>query len=109
MSSLNLWIQRNRLVDQQLQRDPVLQRSTIFRRGLVYYSSRNLDKLSISRVYLPFLQIVRYCIFVQRRRDRINEKMKALQELIPRCNKVVYDIFYKFCFLSPTIERPHLF
>ncbi|KAM1265754.1 hypothetical protein ACFX2J_035399 [Malus domestica] len=24
---------------------------------------------------------------VQRRRDRINEKMKALQELIPRCNK----------------------
>jgi len=29
-----------------------------------------------------------YCIFLQRRRDRINEKMKALQELIPRCNKV---------------------
>ncbi|KAM2009377.1 hypothetical protein FF1_003925 [Malus domestica] len=26
-------------------------------------------------------------ISVQRRRDRINEKMKALQELIPRCNK----------------------
>lgn len=25
----------------------------------------------------------------QRRRDRINEKMKALQELIPRCNKVL--------------------
>ena len=25
---------------------------------------------------------------MQRRRDRINEKMKALQELIPRCNKV---------------------
>ncbi|KAG7013547.1 Transcription factor PIF1, partial [Cucurbita argyrosperma subsp. argyrosperma] len=40
-----------------------------------------------------------FCVFVirlfmeniptlQRRRDRINEKMKALQELIPRCNKV---------------------
>lgn len=24
----------------------------------------------------------------QRRRDRINEKMRALQELIPNCNKV---------------------
>jgi len=48
---------------------------------------------------------VRYCIYVQRRRDRINEKMKALQELIPRCNKVVYDLLYEFCFLSPTIEN----
>lgn len=27
-------------------------------------------------------------LLMQRRRDRINEKMKALQELIPRCNKV---------------------
>jgi hypothetical protein len=26
---------------------------------------------------------------LQRRRDRINEKMKALQELVPHCNKVV--------------------
>ncbi|PPR81015.1 hypothetical protein GOBAR_AA39700 [Gossypium barbadense] len=26
-------------------------------------------------------------VYVQRRRDRINEKMRALQELIPRCNK----------------------
>lgn len=33
-------------------------------------------------------QKVSYCISLQRRRDRINEKMKALQELIPRCNKV---------------------
>jgi hypothetical protein len=24
---------------------------------------------------------------LQRRRDRINEKMRALQELIPNCNK----------------------
>jgi phytochrome-interacting factor 4 len=30
-------------------------------------------------------------ISVQRRRDRINEKMKALQELIPHCNKVIAD------------------
>ncbi|KAK6937682.1 Myc-type, basic helix-loop-helix (bHLH) domain [Dillenia turbinata] len=27
----------------------------------------------------------------RRRRDRINEKMKALQELIPRCNKVAHS------------------
>jgi len=27
----------------------------------------------------------------RRRRDRINEKMRALQELIPHCNKVVPD------------------
>lgn len=27
----------------------------------------------------------------QRRRDRINEKMRALQELIPNCNKVMYS------------------
>jgi len=25
---------------------------------------------------------------MQRRRDRINERMRALQELIPNCNKV---------------------
>ncbi|CAA2934090.1 transcription factor PIF1-like [Olea europaea subsp. europaea] len=31
----------------------------------------------------------------RRRRDRINEKMKALQELIPRCNKVV-EFMYMF-------------
>jgi phytochrome-interacting factor 4 len=29
----------------------------------------------------------------RRRRDRINEKMKALQELIPHCNKVNYSKF----------------
>lgn len=30
----------------------------------------------------------------QRRRDRINEKMRALQELIPNCNKVrVFSLF----------------
>lgn len=27
-------------------------------------------------------------LYLQRRRDRINEKMRALQELIPNCNKV---------------------
>lgn len=50
-----------------------------------------------------FLQIVNCCMLVQRRRDRINEKMRALQELIPRCNKVVVHIkfiiliFPKYC------------
>ena len=29
----------------------------------------------------------------QKRRDRINERMKALQELIPRCNKVSFFSF----------------
>lgn len=30
--------------------------------------------------------------FMQRRRDRINERMKALQELIPHSNKVYEPI-----------------
>jgi hypothetical protein len=25
--------------------------------------------------------------------------MRALQELIPRCNKVVYDLFFEVCFV----------
>jgi phytochrome-interacting factor 3 len=29
---------------------------------------------------------------LQRRRDRINEKMRALQELVPHCNKVKKQI-----------------
>jgi len=29
---------------------------------------------------------------LQRRRDRINEKMRALQELIPNCNKVCLSV-----------------
>ena len=29
-----------------------------------------------------------FLVPMQRRRDRINEKMRALQELIPHCNKV---------------------
>jgi hypothetical protein len=36
-------------------------------------------------------------LYLQRRRDRINEKMRALQELIPNCNKVrrsISTIFY---------------
>lgn len=48
-----------------------------------------------------------FCVFVirlfmeniptlQRRRDRINEKMKALQELIPRCNKVHIQLARQF-------------
>ncbi|KAF5822096.1 putative transcription factor bHLH family [Helianthus annuus] len=37
----------------------------------------------------------------RRRRDRINEKMKALQELIPRCNKV-RDIYVFISFMLKT-------
>lgn len=32
-----------------------------------------------------------FALHAQKRRDRINEKMKALQELIPRCNKVTLN------------------
>lgn len=46
---------------------------------------------------------------MQRRRDRINEKMRALQELIPRCNKVchVYD-FSLYFHLALRIVFPDL-
>ncbi|MFS7902376.1 putative transcription factor bHLH family [Helianthus anomalus] len=37
----------------------------------------------------------------RRRRDRINEKMKALQELIPRCNKV-REIYVFISFMLKT-------
>lgn len=38
---------------------------------------------------------------MQRRRERINEKMKALQELIPHCNKVLaHNIQSPFSILS---------
>ena len=41
----------------------------------------------------------------QRRRDRINEKMRALQELIPNCNKV--RLFLSFILL-PVSQRVSL-
>jgi hypothetical protein len=37
---------------------------------------------------------------LQRRRDRINEKMRALQELIPNCNKVGFFPFPFYIFAS---------
>jgi len=36
----------------------------------------------------------------QRRRDRINEKMRALQELIPNCNKVGLSISLDLFFVT---------
>lgn len=37
----------------------------------------------------------------QRRRDRINEKMRALQELIPNCNKVdMLSEIHTNCFMT---------
>lgn len=41
-----------------------------------------------------FAESLECCSSLQRRRDRINEKMKALQELIPRCNKVNLDFIF---------------
>jgi len=38
---------------------------------------------------------------LQRRRDRINEKMRALQELIPNCNKVGLDLSVLSFFKTP--------
>lgn len=38
--------------------------------------------------------------FLQKRRDRINKKMRALQELIPHCNKVL-------SFIKPVVESLH--
>ena len=59
----------------------------------------NHDAYVVAYFYLQFLaldleiyvKINWYSVLVvykQRRRDRINEKMRALQELIPNCNKV---------------------
>lgn len=77
--------QRSKFVDQHLQRDPVLPRSIISLRGSV------LSFLFWVHIfYILFFSEHKsfHLAFLQRRRDRINEKMKALQELIPRCNKV---------------------
>lgn len=41
------------------------------------------------------------CPVLQRRRDRINEKMRALQELVPHCNKVCgNNLLHTTMFLS---------
>lgn len=90
-------MQRSNLVVQHLQRDLVLRRSTISRRGFVLILKLN----SVERFYcLCRFHLLKgvICIHVQRRRDRINEKMRALQELIPRCNKVVVFFYQSSCF-----------
>ena len=48
----------------------------------------SLDKNGHSSCLLGRYFHLRRCVSLQRRRDRINEKMKALQELIPHANKV---------------------
>lgn len=40
----------------------------------------------------------------QRRRDRINEKMRALQELIPNCNKVHFKLHMEFSLAAPFLN-----
>lgn len=94
MLTLNLLMQRSENAG-HLQKDHVLQRSTISLKGSVlYYDYKFVCGVSVGvcmRV-LFFPSKGDCCIHVQRRRDRINEKMKALQELIPRCNKVVIHI-----------------
>ncbi|KAI7735658.1 hypothetical protein M8C21_005205, partial [Ambrosia artemisiifolia] len=41
----------------------------------------------------------------RRRRDRINEKMKALQELIPRCNKMMSMGYNMVPMMFPGVQR----
>jgi phytochrome-interacting factor 3 len=58
-----------------------------------------LQKICACLLLMFSLVAMNYCILIgfhlelnkQRRRDRINEKMRALQELIPNCNKVGYS------------------
>lgn len=61
----------------------------------VHNLSERVSKLSYEKMVLFFLVIISPILSIltlqfndQRRRDRINEKMRALQELIPNCNKV---------------------
>ena len=60
-----------------------------------------LIKCVLSILFLLFLMytIIKFWdLFMQRRRDRINEKMRALQELIPNCNKVDLCLISRLCF-----------
>ena len=59
------------------------------REGASFYWYRGLALLFDVVPFLDGSNVV----FMQRRRDRINEKMRALQELIPRCNKVGFRIW----------------
>lgn len=47
-------------------------------------------------------------LLMQRRRDRINEKMKALQELIPRCNKVTLHFSVCVCEIGHSSGCTHM-
>lgn len=51
---------------------------------------------SLSLLFVPFLETTEGSKHFQRRRDRINEKMRALQELIPNSNKVCCAAFGKY-------------
>lgn len=99
MLSLNLLMQRNKSVDQRLQRDPVLPRFTTSLRGLVFFAPELFEFVD-DLIHLSFYVIILQINHMQRRRDRINEKMKALQELIPRCNKVTFFIYIYIFYLS---------
>lgn len=79
-------MRRNKFVDQHLQKSLVLLRSTISQRG---YASIQMWSLPVLFLCGSFFLMGLMLNVMQRRRDRINEKMRALQELIPRCNKVV--------------------
>lgn len=39
--------------------------------------------------------IAEHAIFWQARREKISERMKILQDLVPGCNKVVHILIYR--------------
>lgn len=95
MLSTNQLIQRNNCGGRHRWNDLVLLRFTTSRRGCaIEFISTWL--YACNKAHFSFLVVLfsswmwseQLQIYLQRRRDRINEKMKALQELIPRCNKV---------------------
>ena len=74
-------------------------RSHPIRKGLYcYYYCRIVDEL----VAFHVVGVLKRSdpTFLQRRRDRINEKIRALQELIPRCNKVLSSCWRTIFMLS---------
>jgi len=61
-------------------------------KAICYLCHVNFETTHIFPLELILISILAddHNLCIQRRRDRINEKMRALQELIPNCNKVSF-------------------
>ena len=99
-------------------REAVQQKCIIYLKGWVRISvvliksqQMFLIKCVLSILFLMYMIMRFWDLFAQRRRDRINEKMRALQELIPNCNKVdlcflVYAWYnFESCSLSSSCKN----